>query len=90
MRAGAVAQHDRGDRADRGQAFALEELQGGGELHIVLDALEFEAGVGYSPFPFVVLSAGWRKFDLNFTDKATGSGRNTSASGPVFQAGVKW
>ncbi len=55
-----------------------------------LDALELEGGVGFSPLPFMTLSAGWRKFDLNFTDKATGSGRNTSASGPVFQAGVKW
>lgn len=55
-----------------------------------LDALEFEAGIGFSPLPFVTLGAGWRKFDLDFTDSATGSGRETSASGPVFEAGLKW
>jgi hypothetical protein len=55
-----------------------------------LDALEFEAGIGVSPLPFVTLSAGWRKFALDFTDSATDSGRSTSSSGPVFEAGVKW
>lgn len=55
-----------------------------------LDALEFEAGVAVSPLPFIQLSAGWRKFALDFTDTATGSGRNTSSSGPVFEAGVTW
>jgi hypothetical protein len=54
------------------------------------DAVEFEAGVGFSPLPFIKLSAGWRKFALDFTDTATGSGRTNSASGPVFEAGVKW
>lgn len=55
-----------------------------------LDALEFEAGIGVSPLPFVTLSAGWRKFALDFTDSATDSGRSTSSSGPVFEAGLKW
>jgi len=54
------------------------------------DAWEFEAGVGFSPLPFLKLSAGWRKFTLDFTDTATGSARSNSASGPVFEAGVKW
>ncbi len=54
------------------------------------DAFEFEAGVGFSPLPFVKLSAGWRKFTLDFTDTATGDDRNNSASGPVFEAGLKW
>lgn len=55
-----------------------------------LDAFEFEAGVGFSPLPFITLSAGWRKFDLNFTDTATDMDRDNTASGPVFEAGVKW
>jgi len=55
-----------------------------------LDAVELELGVGFSPLPFMTVSAGWRKFALDFTDTATGSGRNTSASGPVFEAGIKW
>lgn len=55
-----------------------------------LDAVEFELGVGFSPLPFMTVSGGWRKFALDFTDTATGSGRQTSASGPVFEAGVKW
>lgn len=55
-----------------------------------LDAVELELGVGFSPLPFMTVSAGWRKFALDFTDTATGSGRQTSASGPVFEAGVKW
>jgi hypothetical protein len=55
-----------------------------------LDAFELEGGVGFSPLPLITLSAGWRQFDLNFTDKAAGTGRNTSAGGPVFRAGVKW
>lgn len=55
-----------------------------------LDALEFEAGIGFSPLPFVTLGAGWRKFSLDFTDSATGSERQANASGPVFEAGVKW
>lgn len=54
------------------------------------DAWEFEAGIGLSPLPFLKLSAGWRKFTLDFTDTATGSGRSNNASGPVFEAGVKW
>lgn len=54
------------------------------------DAFEFEAGVGFSPLPFMKLSAGWRKFALDFTDSASGSGRTNSASGPVFEAGLKW
>lgn len=55
-----------------------------------LAALEFEAGIGFSPLPFVTLGAGWRKFTLDFTDSATGSGREATASGPVFEAGLKW
>ena len=55
-----------------------------------LDALELEAGLGISPLPFITLSAGWRRFDLDFSDSATGIARSTSASGPVFEAGVKW
>jgi len=54
------------------------------------DGFEFEAGIGFSPLPFVELSAGWRKFALDFTDTATGSGRKSSSSGPVFEAGLKW
>lgn len=54
------------------------------------DALEFEAGIGFSPLPFIKLSAGWRKFDLDFEDAASGDSRSNSASGPVFEAGVKW
>lgn len=54
------------------------------------DAFEFELGVGFSPLPFVKLSAGWRKFSLDFTDTATDAGRTNSASGPVFEAGLKW
>lgn len=55
-----------------------------------LDALEFEVGIGVAPLPFLTLNAGWRKFALDFTDTATNSGRSTSSSGPVFEAGVKW
>lgn len=55
-----------------------------------LDAFELEAGVGFSPLPLITLGVGWRQFDLNYTDNASGDRRNTSASGPVFQAGVKW
>lgn len=55
-----------------------------------LDALELEAGIGVSPLPFITLNAGWRKFALDFTDTATNSGRSTSSSGPVFEAGIKW
>jgi len=55
-----------------------------------LDAVELKLGVGFSPLPFMTVSAGWRKFALDFTDTATGDGRNTSASGPVFEAGIKW
>lgn len=55
-----------------------------------LSALELEAGVGYAPLPFLTLSAGWRKFDLDFDDSTTGNGRSTTASGPVFEAGIKW
>jgi len=54
------------------------------------DALELEAGIGFTPLPFLKLSAGWRKFALDFTNTATGSGRSNSASGPVFEAGLKW
>jgi len=55
-----------------------------------LDALEFEVGIGVAPLPFLILSAGWRKFALDFTDAATNSGRSASSSGPVFEAGAKW
>ncbi|HSH40834.1 MAG TPA: outer membrane beta-barrel protein [Arenicellales bacterium] len=54
------------------------------------DAFELEAGVGFSPLPFIKLSAGWRKFSLDFTDTAADTDRSNSASGPVFEAGVKW
>lgn len=54
------------------------------------DAFELEAGLGFTPLPFVKLSAGWRRFTLDFTDTATGDGRSNSASGPVFEAGLKW
>lgn len=54
------------------------------------DAVELEVGVGFSPFPFMKLSAGWRQFDLDFDDAATGDSRTNSASGPVFEAGLKW
>lgn len=54
------------------------------------DAYEFELGVGFSPLPFMKLSAGWRKFSLDFTDTATDAGRTNSAGGPVFEAGLKW
>lgn len=54
------------------------------------DAFEFEAGVGFSPLPFIKLSAGWRRFELDFTDAASGDKRDRAASGPVFEAGLKW
>jgi len=54
------------------------------------DAFELEAGVGFSPLPFIKLSAGWRKFSLDFTDTAADTNRTNSASGPVFEAGLKW
>jgi len=54
------------------------------------DAMELEAGIGFSPLPFMKLSAGWRQFELDFTDTTTNSGRSNSAGGPVVEAGLKW
>lgn len=61
----------------------LEDAAGRNDL----DALELEAGFGVTPFPFVSLRAGYRRFSLDFKD-AAGDDRNDTAQGVLVGAGV--
>lgn len=55
-----------------------------------IDAFELEAGIGYTPFPFVRLRAGWRQFDLDASNAQTGTNASEKTSGFIVGAGLSW
>ncbi|HED14729.1 MAG TPA: hypothetical protein ENI62_13930 [Gammaproteobacteria bacterium] len=50
---------------------------------------EHEAGISITPFPFLSLRAGYRRFSLDFTN-ATGLGDSTESNGFILGAGFHW
>ena len=53
------------------------------------NGLEVEAGLQISPFPFLSLRAGYRKFDLDFKSD-DGSSNTSSSSGLILGGGIHW
>jgi len=51
---------------------------------------EQEAGISITPFPFLSLRAGYRRFSLDFTNSSSGLGDSTETNGFILGAGIHW
>ncbi len=51
---------------------------------------EHEAGISITPFPFLSLRAGYRRFALDFTNTSSGLGDSTETNGFILGAGFHW
>jgi len=55
-----------------------------------VSGLEHEAGISITPFPFLSLRAGYRRFSLDFTNASSGLGDSTESNGFILGAGFHW
>ena len=72
-----------------GRYAVVPDLQDAGNLEDISSS-EYEAGVRFTPFPFLHLKFGYLNYELDYDNTATAMSESTKSSGFILGAGVHW